>query len=142
ADHDRELAQAGVGEVLAVERLVGRAEVDGRGLDLRDAAAGTDRLVVDLVAGLRGERGRPLGEHRIDERGACAGDVGGISAARGERQNRGGGKRRHRATELLEHDEPPWKRSGGCGLRWVPQHERLQPDLRLRAGYAGTLKVL
>ena len=38
-DHDRELGQASLGELVAGKRLVGRSKVDGAGLDLRDAAA-------------------------------------------------------------------------------------------------------
>ena len=48
ADHDRELREAcSSASSSDVERLVGRAEVDRAGLDLRDAAAGADRLIVD-----------------------------------------------------------------------------------------------
>src|SRR5690606_25051122 len=51
ADGRRELDEAGFGELFARQRLVGGAEIHGARLDLGDAAAGTDRLVVDLVAG-------------------------------------------------------------------------------------------
>ena len=51
ADHGRELQQAVGGQVVGLQRLVGGAEIDGLGLDLLDAAAGADRLVVQLVAG-------------------------------------------------------------------------------------------
>src|SRR5690606_41291617 len=51
ADRGRELGQARGGQLVAGQRLVGGAEIDGAGLDLGDAAAGTDRLVVDLVPG-------------------------------------------------------------------------------------------
>ena len=37
-----------VGELLVGEGVVGGAEVDGAGLDLLDAAAGADGLVVDV----------------------------------------------------------------------------------------------
>src|SRR5690606_38377068 len=52
-------------------------EVDGAGLDLGDAAARADRLVVDLVAGGGVVVGRPLGDQREDEGGAGAGDLRG-----------------------------------------------------------------
>ena len=49
ADHRGELGQAELREFLRLERRIRRTEVDGAGLDLRDAAARTDRLVVDLL---------------------------------------------------------------------------------------------
>ena len=77
AHHHRELHEAVLGEVVVGERLVGGAEGHGLGFDLLDAAARTDRLVVEAGAG-RGLVGvRPLGEHGIDEGRAGAGDVGG-----------------------------------------------------------------
>src|SRR5262249_8666965 len=103
ADHDRKLAEAGVGEVFRLERLVRGAEIDGRRLDLGDAAAGADRLVVDLVAGLLAERGRPFRRYGIDERRAGTGDVDGSRRAGGERQRRGGGQHRQRKTKTIEH---------------------------------------
>src|SRR3546814_6438851 len=51
--------------------------IDGACLDLGDAAARADRLVVDLVAGGGVVVGRPLGDQRKDERCAGAGNVGG-----------------------------------------------------------------
>src|SRR6185312_13075070 len=69
ADHDRELAQAELLQVFGLHRRVGGAEVDGAFLDLRDAGTGADRLVVEVVAGLLGVGGRPLGHDRVDEAG-------------------------------------------------------------------------
>src|SRR5690606_38753757 len=74
ADGRRELDEAGFGEFIAGQRLVGGAEIDGAGLDLGDAAAGTDRLVVDLVAGGLVVVVGPLGDQGVDEGGARAGD--------------------------------------------------------------------
>ena len=51
ADHDGKLRETRLRKLFARQRLVGRAEIDRAGLDLRDAAAGADRLIVDLVAG-------------------------------------------------------------------------------------------
>src|SRR3546814_4883265 len=68
---------AGFGQLFARQRRVGRAEIDGACLDLGDAAARADRLVVDLVAGGGVVVGRPLGDQRKDERCAGAGNVGG-----------------------------------------------------------------
>src|SRR3546814_6732000 len=54
-----------------------------------DAAARTDRLVVDLLAGgLVVVRG-PLGDDRIDERRTGTGDVGGLRVE-GEAEHHGG----------------------------------------------------
>ena len=53
ADDHGELHQAVGLEVGLLERRVGGAEVDGLGLDGRDAAARADRLVVELDAGRR-----------------------------------------------------------------------------------------
>ena len=81
ADHGRELLQAVGGQVVRLQRLVGGAEIDGVGLDLLDAAAGADRLVVQLLAG-RGLIG--LGPLRVDRRGegrARAGNAGRDSCA-------------------------------------------------------------
>src|SRR5690606_36202162 len=81
ADRGRELGQARGGQLAAGQRLVGGAEIDGAGLDLGDAAAGTDRLVVDLVPGGLVVVVRPLGDQRIDEGRARAGDFGGNAVA-------------------------------------------------------------
>src|SRR5690606_15114605 len=85
ADGGGELHQSVLRQFLRRQRLVGRTEVDGAGLDLGDAAAGADRLVVDLVAGGLVVVGRPLGDQRIDEAGAGAGDFHGDRVAGGGR---------------------------------------------------------
>ncbi|MNN22015.1 hypothetical protein D3C81_1353580 [compost metagenome] len=77
ADGRRELGQAGLGQLVAAQRLVGGAEINGAGLDLGDATTGTDRLVVDLGAGGGVVVGRPLGHQREDEGGASTGDLSG-----------------------------------------------------------------
>ena len=41
--------KAGGLELIGGKRLVGRAEIDGARLDLRDSAARSDRLVIDFV---------------------------------------------------------------------------------------------
>ena len=52
AHHRRKLDEAALVEILALERRVGRAEIDRLRLDLLNSAAGTDRLVVQAVPGL------------------------------------------------------------------------------------------
>lgn len=83
ADGGRELAQAGLLQFGAVQWLVGRAEIHGAGLDLRNAAAGADRLVIDLVAGGGVVVGRPLGHQRVDEGSAGTGDFSTLGVAGG-----------------------------------------------------------
>ena len=63
-----------------------RAEGHGLGFDLLDAAAGTDRLIVQPVAGFLFVGVGPFGVDRIGERSASAGNVGGVG-----RNERGGG---------------------------------------------------
>ena len=76
ATHDhRKLHQAILVEVFAFERRIGGAEGDGPGLDLFDAAARTDRLIVQSDAGLFLIGVRPFGVDRVWERGASAGNV-------------------------------------------------------------------
>ena len=67
ADDERELREIVLGKLVRRERLVGRAEVDGAGLNLRNAAAGADRLIVDRGSGLLLIIGCPGGQDRIDE---------------------------------------------------------------------------
>src|SRR5467141_3928780 len=72
APHDHwELHEAALGQFVAGERCVRRAEHDGLGLDLLDPAAGTDRLVFEPDAGLFLICIRPLAVDRI--RKGCAG---------------------------------------------------------------------
>ena len=64
-------------ELFARQRRVGGAEGHGLGLDLLDAAARADRLIVQADAGLLLIGVGPLGVDRIGEGRAGAGDVGG-----------------------------------------------------------------
>ena len=73
-------------EFLARKRRIARAERYGLCLDLLDAAARADRLIVQPVAGFLFVRIRPFGVDRIGERSASAGNVGGVG-----RNERGGG---------------------------------------------------
>ena len=79
-------------EVGAGDRRVGRAEIDGLGLDLLDAGARTHGLVVQADTGSRLVQLGPLGIDRERERGAGAGDVGGLGGAHGEGGESGGGQ--------------------------------------------------
>ena len=79
AAHDgRELDEADLVELGRLQRHVGRAEGDGAGGDLLDAAAGADRLIVQAVAGLLLVGVGPFGVDRIGEGRAGAGNVGGV----------------------------------------------------------------
>jgi hypothetical protein len=75
AAHDRrELRQVVSIQVFHLQGHVGSAEIHGFRLDLLDAAAGADRLIVQAVAG-RGFVGfSPFGVDRIRKRSAGAGD--------------------------------------------------------------------
>ena len=102
ADDAGKLAEPVFRQFIGVERLVGGAEIDRTGLDLGDAAARADRLVIDVVAGLLGEAGRPLGQHRIDEAGTRTGDIGG----RGESGKPGSGDAEDEGElAILRHDD-------------------------------------
>jgi hypothetical protein len=70
------LDQAVLRQLVAGERRVGGAEGHGLGLDLLDAAARADRLIVQADIGLLLIGVRPLGVNRIREGGAGTGDVG------------------------------------------------------------------
>ena len=72
-DHLRELDQLIAHQFVVHQRLVGIGEVHGLGFDLLDAAARTDRLIIDLVATLLGVLGCPDLQHRVDggSAGAC-----------------------------------------------------------------------
>ena len=77
AGQHRELAEVGGIQLLAGERIVGSAEIDGTVLDLVDSGAGAAALVVDpdLLAGGLGEA---VGPGAIDRRGErCARSVDG-----------------------------------------------------------------
>src|SRR5690606_5780809 len=98
------------------ERLVAGAEVDRALLDLGDAAAGTDRLVVDLVAGggvvVRG----PARHQRIDEGRPGAGDPGGARrAGAGVSRGRAGGGRLAAGGGQRSREQEGGKTQGGDG---------------------------
>ena len=78
AHHGRELDEAVLGQVLTLERGVGGAEGDRLRLDLADAAARADRLVVEAGAGRLLIGFGPLRIDREGEGRAGAGDVGGL----------------------------------------------------------------
>src|SRR6058998_1808486 len=75
ADHGGELQQAVLAQVIVLQRHVGSTEVDRLGLDLADAGARADRLVVDLGTGRLVVGVGPLGVDRRRERGTGTGDV-------------------------------------------------------------------
>ena len=106
ADHRRELHQTALGEFLAAQRVIGGAEIDGLGLDLLDATARADGLVVE-----RDARGRlvgfgPLGVDGGRKGGTGAGDL------------RLGGTDGHQADgsdeETKQHGTPRCRTSGQC----------------------------
>ena len=105
ADHDRKLAEAELLQIFRLHRRVGGAKVDGAFLDLRDAGARADRLVVEVVAGFLGIRRRPLGHDRIDEAGTGAGDIGGVRSNAEDRShgNRGNGSESKRGLVDGQH---------------------------------------
>ncbi len=72
ADDRRKHGKAELVEIGRLQRLVGRAERHRFGLDLRNAAAGTDRLVVQMVAVHRGVRRRPFRVDRVGKSRAGA----------------------------------------------------------------------
>ena len=73
--------QTGLLEVVRLQRHVGGAERHGLGLDLLDAAARADRLVVEADAGLLLVGIRPFRVDRIRERRAGSRDVASAWAA-------------------------------------------------------------
>jgi hypothetical protein len=75
--HHRPLLEAGFFQVLGLERRVGGAEGNGLGLDLLDAGARADRLIVQAVARRTLIRVRPFGVDRKGECRARAGNVAG-----------------------------------------------------------------
>ena len=76
AHHHRPLGEAVLLEFGFGQRHVGRAEGDGPGLDLLDAGAGTDRLIIETDAGLPLIGVSPFGVDRVGEGGAGTGEVG------------------------------------------------------------------
>ena len=88
ADHEWKLREADFPELVGRERRVGRAEIDGRGLDLRDATSGADRLIVDPRTILLAVSLRPLRQNWIYEGGTGTGDL-----LRGRKQRNGAAQR-------------------------------------------------
>ena len=76
-------------EGLFVERLVGGAKGHRLGLDLLDAAAGADRLIVETVAGLFLVGVGPFRIDRIGEGSACPRDIGRLGRGYGKRCGEG-----------------------------------------------------
>ena len=76
ADDRRKLPQAGAGQFCGRQWFVGRTKIHGASLDLGDAAAGADGLIVHFLAGGCLVVRRPLGHGRVHKRCACAGDIG------------------------------------------------------------------
>jgi hypothetical protein len=72
------LHEAVLVEVFGLERHVRGAEIDRFRLDLLDAAARADRLVVHAGPGLRLVGFRPFGIDRVGKGRAGAGNLGGI----------------------------------------------------------------
>ena len=106
-----------------VERRVGGAEGDGLGLDLLDAAAGADRLVVQADAGLLLVGVGPLGVDRVGEGRAGAGNIGGgrrpmAQRRRWRRPRAGRGTGQDRVSRVFSI------RSAGCR---APQAVNLRP---------------
>ncbi len=99
ADHGRKLVEACSVQVRQLQRLVRSAEVDGLGLDLLDAAARADRLIVQAVAGLGLIGFSPLGIDRRREGRARARDVGGARLRGRSKQDRGA----RRGDDRFEH---------------------------------------
>jgi len=89
ADHLRPLGEASGFELLGLQRLIGSAEGHRARLDLLDAAAGANRLIVKAGAGFLLVHIRPFRIDRIGEGGAGArnvhreGDTGRHGDARG-----------------------------------------------------------
>jgi len=76
-DYRRKLHQPALLQLFRLERHVRGAEIDGLVLDLPDAAAGTDRLVVEVVARFCLIGFGPLGVNRIRKCGASARNIDG-----------------------------------------------------------------
>ena len=85
AHHHRKLGETHFVELLARQRCIAGTESYGFGFDLLDAATGTDRLIVQSVAGCFFVVIGPFGIDRIREGRAGTGNVGGFG-----RSKRGG----------------------------------------------------
>ena len=114
ADDHRELGEAVALEVRLLEGRIRGAEVDGLGLDGRDAAARADRLVVELDAADAVVVSAPLGVERRRE--ARAGAEDGISGLRwsagawdraGARAAAAGGHQHHHGRDDGRQSHPP-----------------------------------
>ncbi len=103
ADDRGELIEARGVQVLELQRLVGGAEVDRLGLDLLDAAARADRLVVQAVARLGLIGLRPLGVDRRREGRARARDIGRGGRAGGAPDDPDGQRRGEHGGLAIEH---------------------------------------
>ncbi len=101
ANNGRELVEAVFVLLFEGQRLVSGAEIDRLGLDLLDAAAGTDGLEVELVAGGALVAFSPLGVERRREGGASARDRVGGHSGRTERSGHHGSG--HGDFQKLEH---------------------------------------
>jgi hypothetical protein len=102
AAHDcGELVEARAIQLFELQRLVGRAEIDGLGLDLLDAAAGTDGLVVQTDPGLGLIGFGPFGVDWRGERGPGARQVGGLGGRTHHHHRPDGGRDR------LQHPTSP-----------------------------------
>src|SRR5690606_28486945 len=126
ADRRRELDQACLVEFLAGQWFIRGAEVHRAGLDLGDATARADRLVIDHVAGGGVVVRRPLGNQREDEGRAGAGDLradlvvgGGVAGgvlvatrAGGQAEREGQGKNGDADRRLVHRGAPERKRGG------------------------------
>jgi hypothetical protein len=96
AHHHRELRDAALLQIGAGQRRVRSAERDGAGIDLLDAAARTDRLVVQADAGGLFIGVRPFRVDRIRESRARPRNIGNRDCADGGNRTRG-----HQCSEQL-----------------------------------------
>ena len=80
-----------LGQHLVGHGHVGSAKVHQAAGHLANAAAGADRLIVDLDAGMRGAvLGEPFGIDRIRKSSTCAGQLLSLSRAQGKDEQRNG----------------------------------------------------
>ncbi len=123
AAHDhRELDEPVLVELLALERRVAGAERHGLVLDLLDAAAGTDRLVVQPDAGLLLVGIRPFGVDRV---GKCRPGAGDIQCDRGRKAGNGDDAGGHQSSEMSQGSLLLWR------TKFEP-HAGHGPRLRVR----------
>ena len=90
AHHGGELHESILGELVGLQRHVGGTEGNGPRLDLLDAAAGPDRLVVQAVAGRFPVGVGPFRIDRVGKRGAGAGNIGSAGGCDRCRRKHGG----------------------------------------------------